>query len=60
MKRPTTRKLALRSQTLRSLTGEALGQIAGGNPEPVVTGFIMKDTSFVRTSGLVAPADDGR
>ena len=52
MKKSTTR-LTLRTQTIRQLTSEALHQ-AGGGVEPVVTGFIMKDTIIIRTSGVVA------
>jgi hypothetical protein len=48
MKKSTTHKLALSTQTIRRLTNETLGQIVGGNLEP--TGFIMKDTVIVRTS----------
>jgi hypothetical protein len=55
MKKSTTKRLTLRTQTLRALTSEALDLVAGGNAEPPANGFIMKDTSFVRTSGF-APA----
>jgi hypothetical protein len=47
MHKSTPSKLALRPQTLRVLTDEGLGRVAGG--------FIMKDTVIVRT-GAVAPA----
>jgi hypothetical protein len=51
MHKSTPSKLALRPQTLRLLTEEALGCVAGG--------FIMKDTVIVRT-GAVAPAPTAR
>lgn len=45
-------KLSLRTQTVRVLTADALGQVAGGTLEPVdPQGFIMKDSIIVRTSG---------
>ena len=44
-------QLALRPQTIRLLTDDALGRIAGG--------FIMKDTIIIRTGG-VAPAPTAR
>ena len=46
MHKPTPKKLALRPSTIRSLTEEALGRVAGG--------FIMKDTIIIRTSGVAA------
>jgi hypothetical protein len=49
MKKSTTNKLTLRTQVIRLLTSEALARVDGGNPEPVVTGFIMKDTIIIRT-----------
>ena len=59
MKKSTTR-LTLRTQTIRLLTSEALHR-AGGGAEPVVPGFIMKDTIIIRTSGLApAPAPSDR
>jgi hypothetical protein len=51
MKRSTTHKLALRPQTLRLLASDKLDHIAGGGAEPVVLGFIMKDTIIIRTGG---------
>ena len=51
MKKSTTDKLALRVQTIRLLTHAALDGVAGGSPEPVARGFIMKDTIIIRTSG---------
>ena len=51
MHKSTPRKLALRPQTIRLLTDDALSHVAGG--------FIMKDTIIVRTSGL-APAPTAR
>jgi hypothetical protein len=51
MHKSTPRKLALRPQTIRLLTDEALGRVAGG--------FIMKDTIIIRTGGL-APAPTAR
>lgn len=51
MKKTTTTKLVVRSQTVRSLGQEALGRVAGGGVEPVVNGFIMKDTIIIRTGG---------
>jgi hypothetical protein len=50
MKKPTTQKLALRTQTLRQLTQDALAGVAGG--------FLMKDTIIIRTSGVVAGPTD--
>jgi len=47
MKKSTASKLALRTQTIRQLSNEALDRVAGG--------FIMKDTIVIRTSGVVAP-----
>ena len=53
MKKPTTPKLALRTQTLRLLAPETLDRVAGG--------FIMKDTIIIRTSGIVpGPTEAGR
>jgi hypothetical protein len=54
MKKTTHPKLSLRTQTVRQLSTEALGQVAGG--------FIMKDTIIIRTSGgiIAPPADVGR
>ena len=49
MKKSPIKKLALRTQTVRVLTNEALGLVPGGL-EPVVPGFIMKDTIIIRTS----------
>jgi hypothetical protein len=53
MKRSTPHKLALRPQTLRllALAGDELDRVAGGGVEPVVNGFIMKDTIILRTGG---------
>jgi hypothetical protein len=50
MKR-STRKLALHVQTIRKLDHEALEHVSGGNPQPEVRGFIMKDTIIIRTGG---------
>jgi hypothetical protein len=50
MKKPTAPKLALRTQTVRQLTQDALAGVAGG--------FIMKDTIIIRTSGIVAGPTD--
>jgi len=50
----STRRLALRAQTVRVLADEALAVALGGSPEPVGVGdqgFIMKDSIIVRTSG---------
>jgi len=58
MKR-STNKLALRAQTLRLLTSNALGAVAGGGNEPAPTGFIMKDTIIIRTSGVVGIQTEG-
>lgn len=52
MKKSTTNKLALRTQTIRLLTNEALGRAAGG--EVGRNGIIMKDTIIIRTGGIVA------
>jgi hypothetical protein len=46
----TTRNLALRFQTVRVLVNAALVGAAGGHPEPVENGFIMRDTVIVPTS----------
>lgn len=48
----TTRKLALRTETIRSLTHEALTDVVGG--------FLMKDTIIIRTGNpVVAGPSDG-
>lgn len=53
MKKLTTHKLALRTQTVRLLAPEALDRVAGG--------FIMQDTIIIRTSGIVpGPTEAGR
>ena len=59
MKKSTTHKLVLRSQTLRLLTNDALGQVAGGSLAPPANGFIMKDTIIIRTSGIAPAPTDG-
>jgi hypothetical protein len=46
----TTKNLALRFQTVRVLVNAELVRAAGGNPEPVEHGFIMRDTVIVPTS----------
>ena len=51
MKKTTTPKLTLQSQTVRLLTPDALGRIVGGEREPIANGFIMKDTIIIRTGG---------
>jgi len=50
MKKSTSHKLALSTQTIRLLTSETLDRVIGGNLEPIADGFIMKDTVIVRTS----------
>jgi hypothetical protein len=45
MKKTTRPKLSLRTQTVRQLSTDALGQVAGG--------FIMKDTIIIRTSSRI-------
>ena len=50
MKKTTSHKLSLRAQTVRLLSDDALGRVAGGNPAPAELGFIMKDTIIIRTS----------
>jgi hypothetical protein len=60
MKKSTRSKLTLRAQTIRLLTHEALGGVAGGNTEPAPAGFIMKDTIIIRTSGIVSPSETCR
>ena len=45
MKKTTRPKLSLRTQTVRLLSNDALGHVAGG--------FIMKDTIIIRTSGRI-------
>jgi hypothetical protein len=45
MKKTTRPKLSLGTQTVRVLSTEALGHVAGG--------FIMKDTIIIRTSGNI-------
>ncbi|TMQ08793.1 MAG: hypothetical protein E6J90_21930 [Deltaproteobacteria bacterium] len=61
MKKSTTGKLALRTQTIRLLTSETLGRVAGGDVESGANGFIMKDSVIVRT-GIIAtaPIEAGR
>jgi hypothetical protein len=59
MKKSTARKLALRTQTIRLLTDASLGHVAGGGLEPVVTGFIMKDTIIIRTGGIAPAPTEG-
>jgi hypothetical protein len=55
----STSKLALRSQTLRLLTGDALRHAVGGDLAPVENGFIMKDSIIVRTSRIApVPTQD--
>ena len=49
MKKTTRSKLSLRTQTVRQLSTDALGQVAGG--------FIMKDTIIIRTSGNIIMQD---
>lgn len=49
MKKPT-RKLALHTQTIVVLQTADLAQVVGGT-QPVIQGFIMKDSIVVRTSG---------
>ena len=49
MKKTTSPKLSLRTQTIRQLSTDALGQVAGG--------FIMKDTIIIRTSGGIIMKD---
>lgn len=46
----TTRKLALKSQTIVVLQAADLAQVVGGTL-PAIPGFIMKDSVIVRTSG---------
>ena len=58
MKKSTT-KLALRTQTLRTLNHAALAGVAGGDLDPVGNGFIMKDTIIIRTSGVIAQVTEG-
>jgi hypothetical protein len=41
----TSPKLSLRTQTVRLLTDDALGRVAGG--------FIMKDTIIIRGGGII-------
>lgn len=49
----STPKLALRPQTLRVLTADDRGRVAGG--------FIMQDTIIIRTGGIIqGPTQDGR
>jgi hypothetical protein len=50
MKKKTAKNLALRFQTVRVLVNEALVRAAGGNPEPIENGFIMRDTVIVPTN----------
>lgn len=51
MKKSTIGKLALRTQTIRLLSEQALDRVAGG--------FIMKDTIIIRTGGIVAAPTEG-
>jgi hypothetical protein len=50
----STRRLALRAQTVRVLADDALLVVLGGSPELAGVGdqgFVMKDSIIVRTSG---------
>jgi hypothetical protein len=59
MKKISSSKLSLRAQTLRLLSDDALGRVAGGNAAAeadfimrdtiVIPGFIMKDTIIIPT-----------
>lgn len=49
----STHKLSLRAQTIRLLSSNALGRVAGGNPQPAPDGFIMKDTIIIRTGFIM-------
>lgn len=50
MKKTTTKKLALTTDTLRAMTSEPLARVVGGSLQaPAQPGFIMKDTIIVRT-----------
>jgi hypothetical protein len=53
MKKTTSRKLALRTQTIAVLTPETLERVVGGTLSPIGNGIIMRDTIIVRptTSG---------
>jgi hypothetical protein len=51
MKKSTPHKLTLQGQTIRLLTPDVLGRVAGGAHDPVANGFIMKDTIIIRTGG---------
>lgn len=49
MKKTTTKKLSLRTQTIRVLTSSELGCVVGGILQPAPQGFIMQDTVIVPT-----------
>ncbi|HKE14161.1 MAG TPA: hypothetical protein VKB80_04840 [Kofleriaceae bacterium] len=52
MKKTHTKKLSLRTQTVRALTAVEVGIAVGGVVQPAAPhGFIMKDTIIIRTSG---------
>jgi hypothetical protein len=50
-----SKKLALRKQTVATLTPTALASVVGGSLAP--QGFIMRDTIIIRTGGGII--DDG-
>lgn len=49
MKKTTAHKLPLRTQTIRVLSADVLEQVVGGTLQPIVQGFIMKDTIIIPT-----------
>jgi hypothetical protein len=50
MKKTSTKKLSLRTQTIRALTASESSGVVGGTLQPLPQGFIMKDSIIVRTS----------
>jgi len=50
MKKTSSRKLELKTQTIAVLTPETLERVVGGTLPPVGNGIIMKDSVIVRTS----------
>jgi hypothetical protein len=50
-----SRKLVLRTQTIRTLTNETLSRVVGGVEPGDATGFIMRDTVIIRTGNPFVP-----
>lgn len=47
MKKTSTSKLSLRTQTIRALTASESSSVVGGTLQPLPQGFIMKDTVII-------------